>query len=54
MLLLKTVDIPPLRNIKLVTSPIPIKHYLLIVIDFFSKLKVSCGLSNNNHSIVNY
>ena len=30
-------------------SPIPIKHYLLIVIAFFSKLKVSCGLSNNNH-----
>ena len=27
----------------------PIKHYLLIVIEFFSALKVSCGLSNNNH-----
>jgi hypothetical protein len=25
------------------------KNYLLIVIEFFSELKVSCGLSNNNH-----
>jgi hypothetical protein len=32
-----------------IRSPIPIKHYLLIDIDFFSKLKVSCGPSNNNH-----
>jgi hypothetical protein len=31
-----------------IRSPIPIKHYLLIVIEFFAKLKVSCGLSNNN------
>ena len=32
-----------------IRSPIPIKHYLLIVIEFFSELKVSCDLSNNNH-----
>jgi hypothetical protein len=32
-----------------IRSPIPIKHYLLIVIEFFSEIKVSCGLSNNNH-----
>jgi hypothetical protein len=32
-----------------IRSPIPIKHYLLIVNEFFSELKVSCGLSNNNH-----
>jgi hypothetical protein len=32
-----------------IRSPIPIKHYLLIVIEFFSKLKVSFGPSNNNH-----
>jgi hypothetical protein len=32
-----------------IRSPIPIKHYFLIDIDFFSKLKVSCGPSNNNH-----
>ena len=32
-----------------IRSPISIKHYLLIVIEFFSELKVSCGLSNNNH-----
>jgi hypothetical protein len=32
-----------------IRSSIPIKHYLLIVIEFFSELKVSCGLSNNNH-----
>ena len=28
-----------------IRSPIPIKHYLLIDIEFFSELKVSCGLS---------
>ena len=32
-----------------IRSSIPIKHYLLIVIEFFSELKLSCGLSNNNH-----
>ena len=32
-----------------IRSPISIKHYLLIVIEFFSELKVSCGPSNNNH-----
>ena len=32
-----------------IRSPIPIKYYLLIVIEFFSELKVSCGLSNNIH-----
>ena len=30
-----------------IRSPISIKHYLLIFIEFFSELKVSCGLSNN-------
>ena len=30
-----------------------IKHYLLIVIEFFSELKVSCGLSNNNQLLIN-
>jgi hypothetical protein len=39
-----------IRNLQhLIRSPISIKHYLLIVIEFFSELKVSCGLSNNNH-----
>jgi hypothetical protein len=32
-----------------IRSSIPITHYLLIAIEFFSKLKVSCGMSNNNH-----
>ena len=32
-----------------IRSPIPIKYYLLIVIEFFPELKVSCGLSNNTH-----
>jgi hypothetical protein len=32
-----------------IRSPISIKHYLLIFIEFFSELKVSCGLSHNIH-----